>query len=156
MSRSDVFTKSMSVGNVLFLRGEASDHAVIVQKGRVTLLLDGQIEIGIFGPGSILGWSEVFACRNYQTSAIPIDQSVAEYIPQRRLFAGMLHDAAFGFQIVQCASYNLGELIRRIRSLPRCRKQGGEVRASGRRARLPFMQRCMSRIVRRNHSEAMK
>jgi CRP-like cAMP-binding protein len=122
MACSDTFTKTIGIGEWLFRNGQSADCAVLVRKGSVKLLLDGRLDIGTFGQGSVLGVSEVFAARQYQTDAFAVQETLAEYIPQRMLFTLLLHDPKYRLEILNGLSNDVIQLIGTMQSLPRRRR----------------------------------
>ena len=130
MACADTFTRTLTMGSVLFQCGTSADFAVIVRKGSVKLFLDGQIDVGNFGCGSVLGLPEVLACRTYQTDAIAVEDTVAEYIGQRALFTRLLHNSYFSMEVLEGVSNDVGALIAKIQSFPRSRKHSGNVHST--------------------------
>ncbi len=116
MACSEIFTRTLRSGERLFQNGELAEHAVVIRQGRVKLLLAGQIDIGTFGEGSILGLCETLACRTYQTDAIAAEDTIAGYLPQKMLLTMMLHDTKFSFEILEGVSDQLSGLIGKIQS----------------------------------------
>lgn len=132
MASSDTFRKTVRVGEWLFRNGEAAECAVLVRKGRVKLLLDGRLDIGSFGQGSVLGVSEVFAATQYQADAIAAEETLAEYIPQRMLFTLLLHDPKYRLDLLSGLSNDVIQLIETIQSLPRHRRSRKRVKPENR------------------------
>jgi CRP-like cAMP-binding protein len=127
MACLEIFTKTFAVGDWLFRYRDPADCAILIRRGSVKLFLDGRLDIGTFGQGSVLALAEVFNCGEYQTDAIAVEETVAEYIPQTMLITLLLHNPKYRFEILNGVSNDVHKLIDRIHSLPRVRKYGKRV-----------------------------
>jgi CRP-like cAMP-binding protein len=121
----------MRIGERLFQNGELADHAVIIRKGRVKLLLAGRIEIGTYGAGSILGLSELFAQQTYQAEAIAVEETIAGYLPRQMLLDMMLHDSRFGFALLEHMSHEMHHVTKELQNQPSRRKYTSKLPALG-------------------------
>jgi CRP-like cAMP-binding protein len=119
-------SRTYSTGSPLFAEEAPADGVYLIEKGAIEIQLSSPISEGLseYGPGALLGLSEVMTGETHKFKAVAIEDCVVCFVGRHEFLEFLRQNQACCMQVVHLLSQDLHGIYQHLQSEPRAIRRG--------------------------------
>ena len=119
-------SRTYSTGSPLFAEEAPADGVYLIEKGAIQIQLSSLISEGLseYGPGALLGLSEVLTGETHKFEAVAIEDCVVCFVGRHDFLEFLRQNQACCMQVVHLLSQDLHTIYQHLQSEPRAIRRG--------------------------------
>lgn len=119
-------SRTYSTGSPLFAEEAPADGVYLIEKGAIQIQLSSPIseDLAEYGPGALLGLSEVLTGETHKFEAVAIEDCVVCFVGRHDFLEFLRQNQACCMQVVHLLSQDLHTIYQHLQSEPRAIRRG--------------------------------
>jgi len=119
-------SRTYSTGSPLFAEEAPADGVYLIEKGAIQIQLSSLISEGLseYGPGALLGLSEVMTGETHKFEAVAIEDCVICFVGRHDFLEFLRQNQVCCMQVVHLLSQDLHTIYQHLQSEPRAIRRG--------------------------------